>query len=54
MRGSGAPQTVDQVDLFHKHITFSADIDYKEKVLLKDWDLKGPAHLNVCFEEPLC
>lgn len=54
MRGTGAPQTVDQVGLFHKHITFEADIDDTENVILERWDLRGPAHLNVSFEEPLC
>lgn len=53
MRGSGAPQTTDQTGLFHKHITFELDVAKGEAPTLIGWKLKGPAHLNVCFEEPL-
>ena len=53
MRQSGAPQTTDQVGLFHKHVTFALDVEGEEPLCLSKWDLKGPAHLNVCFEEPL-
>lgn len=53
MRSSGAPQTTDQVGLFNKHITFELDIARDETPTLAGWQLKGPAHLNVCFEEPL-
>lgn len=53
MRGSGAPQTADQIGLFHKHVTFELDVAKDELPTLVDWEMKGPAHLNVCFEEPL-
>lgn len=53
MRGTGAPQTADQTGLFHKHITYEQDIEKHEVPSLLEWALKGPAHLNVCFEEPL-
>ena len=53
MRGTGAPQTTDQTGLFHKHITFELDVEKEEAVNFGEWSMKGPAHLNVCFEEPL-
>lgn len=51
MRGTGSPQTTDQTGLFHKHIVFELDVESGETFTLSDWSLRGPAHLNVCFEE---
>ncbi|NGX43080.1 MAG: 2-succinyl-5-enolpyruvyl-6-hydroxy-3-cyclohexene-1-carboxylate synthase [Chlamydiae bacterium] len=50
-RGSGAPQSADQVGLFGKYTIFSEDLAMTEICKIKQWDLSAPAHLNVCFEE---
>lgn len=51
-RGSGAPQSAEQVGLFGKYVRFAADITKNKACNLSGWDLRGPAHLNVCLEEP--
>lgn len=51
-RGSGAPQTAEQVGLFGVYTPFMQDIEQGKKSNLSNWDRKFPAHLNVCFEEP--
>jgi 2-succinyl-5-enolpyruvyl-6-hydroxy-3-cyclohexene-1-carboxylate synthase len=53
MRGSGAPQTADQAGLFGIYTKYSYDVEAGDMWDLQDWDQQGPAHLNVCFEEPL-
>ncbi|HEX7484715.1 MAG TPA: 2-succinyl-5-enolpyruvyl-6-hydroxy-3-cyclohexene-1-carboxylic-acid synthase [Vicinamibacterales bacterium] len=51
-RGSGAPQTIDQADLFGTYATLSLDLEHPDDV--RDWPaLEGPAHVNICFSEPL-
>ncbi len=52
-RGTGAPQAAEQVGLFGCYVHFTQDIDYLtgEYDLVK-WNGQGPAHLNICFEEP--
>lgn len=52
-RGSGAPQTAEQVGLFGVYTSFSQDIAEGEYCSLEQWDSKRPAHLNVCFEDPI-
>ena len=52
-RGTGAPQSAEQVGLFGKYALFSQDLTQTEHCNLSEWNLTGPAHLNVCFEEPL-
>lgn len=51
-RGSGAPQSAEQVGLFGPYINFSQDLEGNERCDLSRWKKNGPAHLNVCFEEP--
>jgi len=51
-RGSGAPQTVIQPGLFSHYITAQWDVE-GELLAGLDWQLTGPAHINVCFDEPL-
>lgn len=51
-RGSGAPQTAEQVGLFGIYAPFSQDIAEGELCKLSEWDCANAAHLNVCFEEP--
>lgn len=51
-RGTGAPQAIDQRGLFGVHVAYGVDLDQAGT----DWALTGaagPAHVNVCFEEPL-
>lgn len=52
-RGTGAPQTCEQVGIFGVYATFSQDLAENEQCTLEGWDLLSPAHLNVCFDEPL-
>lgn len=52
-RGSGAPQTAEQVGLFGQYVIFSQDLEGDTACRLSQWECTGPAHLNVCFEEPL-
>lgn len=52
-RGSGAPQTAEQVGLFGQYVLYEQDLAGGELCSLHRWSQKGPAHLNLCFEEPL-
>lgn len=51
-RGSGAPQAAEQVGLFGQYAVFEQDLANDELCTLKEWNLNGAAHLNVCLEEP--
>ncbi len=51
-RGTGAPQTAEQDGLFGVYAHFAQDIEGEEICRIHQWDLSGPAHLNVCIEEP--
>lgn len=50
-RGSGAPQSVEQVGIFGVYTPFSQDLDGNESCNLSRWDKRCAAHLNVCLEE---
>jgi 2-succinyl-5-enolpyruvyl-6-hydroxy-3-cyclohexene-1-carboxylate synthase len=52
LRGTGAPQTIDQTQIFRGYVEKSLDIHNPESVSLT---LSGdkPVHINVCFDEPL-
>lgn len=53
-RGSGAPQTIEQVGIFSHYVSKVLDIQNEvQPVMLKDWDLKTPIHINLCIDEPL-
>lgn len=52
-RGSGAPQTAEQVGLYGQYAVFEQDIAEDEECLLKEWRQNGAAHINVCLDEPL-
>ncbi|MBS4168896.1 2-succinyl-5-enolpyruvyl-6-hydroxy-3-cyclohexene-1-carboxylic-acid synthase [Parachlamydia sp. AcF125] len=52
LRGTGAPQTAEQVNLYGPYAIFSEDLADGENCHLKKWDLSAPAHLNVCLEDP--
>lgn len=51
-RGTGAPQSAEQVGLFGCYAHEMQDLVEGEECSLKQWTRQGPIHLNVCFEEP--
>lgn len=63
LRGVGAPQTIDQVDLYGKHVVWSRDPgvpDHAERSLWRELAddamthaRSGPVQLNLAFCEPL-
>ena len=52
-RGTGAPQTAEQVGLFGVYAEQALDLAGAERVSVGDWSRTRPVHLNVCFDEPL-
>jgi 2-succinyl-5-enolpyruvyl-6-hydroxy-3-cyclohexene-1-carboxylate synthase len=53
-RGSGAPQSIEQVGIFSYYIEASFDLDSSNSHLsLAGLSWRKPIHLNVCFSEPL-
>lgn len=53
-RGSGAPQSIEQVGLFSYYIEASFDLDEENThVSLNGLSWKKPVHVNCCFREPL-
>lgn len=58
-RGTGAPQTAEQVGLYGVYVEKCLDLgqeasgNLKQLGALADWSQAKPFHLNVCFEEPL-
>ncbi|WP_068466483.1 2-succinyl-5-enolpyruvyl-6-hydroxy-3-cyclohexene-1-carboxylic-acid synthase [Candidatus Protochlamydia phocaeensis] len=51
-RGSGAPQSAEQVGLYTYYAHYMQDLEGNDLCQLDKWSCEGPAHLNVCFEEP--
>lgn len=51
-RGTGAPQSCEQPGIFGVYAPFVQDLNGNNAPALVQWDQKGPAHINVCFEEP--
>ena len=51
-RGSGAPQSAEQKNIFGPYTAYAKDIDLNDHLDLTLWDKTGPCHLNVCLEEP--
>jgi len=51
-RGSGAPQSAEQVKLYGCYTHFFQNITKDFPCNLSEWDQRGPAHLNVCLAEP--
>jgi 2-succinyl-5-enolpyruvyl-6-hydroxy-3-cyclohexene-1-carboxylate synthase len=51
-RGTGAPQSAEQEGIFGVYAHFAQDLESDEPCLIQEWDLSGPAHLNVCLEDP--
>ncbi len=58
-RGTGAPQSINQTDLFSCYVEKNFDIEHQEELqnaalwIEKKWTRQAPLHLNVCFDEPL-
>lgn len=52
-RGTNAPQTCEQVNLYGQYAKWSVDLADKETCDISQWDRRSPAHINVCFSEPL-
>lgn len=50
-RGTGAPQTAEQENIFGIYAPHFEDLDGEIPVRLKEWDKKTPCHLNLCLEE---
>lgn len=53
-RGTGAPQTIEQVGIFSYYNEVALDLDAENSHLsFKSLSWKKPVHVNVCFKEPL-
>lgn len=53
-RGTGAPQTINQIGLYSYYIEATFDLDeVNSHVSLNGLSWKKPVHINVCFKEPL-
>lgn len=51
-RGSGAPQTINQIGLYSHSVEKSWDFE-GELTAPFEWSRRRPVHVNVCFSEPL-
>jgi 2-succinyl-5-enolpyruvyl-6-hydroxy-3-cyclohexene-1-carboxylate synthase len=53
-RGSGSPQTIQQVGFFTSHVAGTWDLEAESQApsSWEEWNLNQPFHFNVCFEEP--
>lgn len=51
-RGSGAPQSAEQVGLFGHYASLALDVGADSHCDLSKWNQRGPIHINVCLEEP--
>ena len=53
-RGTGAPQTIEQPGLFGPHAEFLGDWEAgTDAELPHPRRIRGPVHLNLCFDEPI-
>ena len=52
-RGSGSPQAIQQPGIFSHYINHSWDLEKTLEPDFSNWDQISPAHINVCFDEPL-
>ena len=54
LRGTGAPQTIDQQGLFKGFVDVELDLEGDMPPgALAGWNRRAPVHLNVSFDEPL-
>ncbi len=52
-RGSGAPQTAEQKDIYGKYVTACIDVEAKDEIDLSGYLPNKPIHINPCFDIPL-
>ncbi len=53
-RKSGAPQAIEQKDIFGDYVSVSIDVDgVGDLDQINQWDGASPLHLNLCQEEPV-
>ena len=53
-RGTGSPQAIEQLDLFGPYAPTVFDgASADDRLSLAEWNGQQPAHVNVCFDEPL-
>ncbi len=53
-RGTGAPQSIDQVGIFSRYVETCFDVAHaEEKFDIQGWSQRAPLQINVCFSEPL-
>ena len=53
-RGTGSPQAIEQVDLFGDYApTLFDGASADHRLSLEEWGGQQPAHVNICFDEPL-
>jgi len=50
-RASGAPQAIEQQNIFSDYVEFCYDITEQDKVIEIQWSGKKPLHLNICLNE---
>lgn len=53
LRGTGAPQAIDQTALFAKFVEHEYDLESGELPQMRMWTRRSPLHVNVCIDEPL-
>lgn len=53
LRGTGAPQAIEQPDLFAPWAPTIVDADTDATIALPSLDPHGPVHVNIAFDEPL-
>ena len=51
-RGTGAPQSAEQVGIFSHYLHAFQDLEAGETLNLAGWFAQGPLQLNICLEEP--
>lgn len=50
-RGTGAPQSIEQKEIFTSYVSLAVDLEEGEVCHLEQWDRSSPLHINLCFEE---
>jgi 2-succinyl-5-enolpyruvyl-6-hydroxy-3-cyclohexene-1-carboxylate synthase len=53
LRGTGAPQAIDQTGLYAKFIESEYDLESGALFSLAEWTKRRPVHINICLDEPL-
>lgn len=51
-RGTGAPQSCEQVGLFGCYVSYAIDLEGDDRLDIDGWDHSFPLHINICFEDP--